>query len=205
MVVWCGSDVVSGQEGDNSRCVRHIKTVAAPLLRWCLSSSDLNGLCVRCSLLLCWGRSGKLPEAYRLTKLGVRCGAALCSQCLKAYVAFLQVCVKAAALGVFHLGLHCIQKIKTSLSISLQIYGVLPLSKVLLCLNSEVLPNAADPSDPCTWPTAAVLSGQAAFKAKYSGGHERRLQMPHQWVTFLCDSALQTAPSPWRKLLMLHM
>lgn len=152
--------------------------------------------CVRCSLL-CWGKSGKLPEAYRHTKLGVRCRAAPCSWCLKAYVAFLQVCIKADyAPGVSGLCLHCIQKIKTSVSISLQIYGVLPLPKVLLCLNSEVLPHAADLSDPCTWPTAAVLSGQAAFKAKYSGGHERRLQMPHQWVTFLCDTALQTAPSP---------
>lgn len=155
------------------------------------SADIINGLCVCCSIL-CWGNQGSSPEAYGVTGLGVRCGAALCSWSLTVSVAFLQVCVKAAISELCCVRLLCIWKIKIAVSISLQIYGVLP-SKVLLCSNSEVLLSAADPSDLCIWGdllTAAVLSEQTAFKAKRSrfGGHER-LQIPHKWITFLHDPA----------------
>lgn len=36
-------------------------------------------VCVHCSIL-CWGNQGSSSEAYGVTGLGVRCGAAVCSR-----------------------------------------------------------------------------------------------------------------------------
>lgn len=130
-----------------------IPTTAPPLLCWHPSGCDLNGLCVRRAILW-WRNQGSSPEAYGVPGLGVRCGAAVCSWSLTVSLAFLQVCVKAAISELCCVHLLCIRKIKIAVRISLQIYGVLPLSKVLLCSNSEVLPSAADPSDPCTEKTS---------------------------------------------------